>query len=89
MLEINKMMPERSVMYNAWLNKDSSFEGIFFVGVKTTGIFCRPTCTAKKPKEENIEFFSSAKDALSFGTGLVKFVILLRKKAKRRNGLNH
>ncbi|MDO8550760.1 MAG: Ada metal-binding domain-containing protein, partial [Ignavibacteria bacterium] len=45
-------------MYNALLNKDSSFEGIFFVGVKTTGVFCRLTCNARKPKEENVDFFS-------------------------------
>ena len=46
-------------MYNALLNKDSSYEGSFFAGIKTTGIFCRPTCTARKPKKENVEFFSS------------------------------
>jgi AraC family transcriptional regulator of adaptative response/methylated-DNA-[protein]-cysteine methyltransferase len=54
-------------MYHALLNKDSSFEGIFFVGVKTTGVFCRPTCTARKPKEENVDFFSSVKEALQYG----------------------
>lgn len=63
----NLFMPDRKTMYNALLNKDSSFEGIFFVGVKTTGVFCRPTCTAKKPKEENVDFFSSAKEALQYG----------------------
>ena len=60
-------MPDRKTMYIALLNKDSSFEGIFFVGVKTTGVFCRPTCTARKPKEENVDFFSSAKEALQYG----------------------
>ncbi|HSP87046.1 MAG TPA: Ada metal-binding domain-containing protein, partial [Ignavibacteriaceae bacterium] len=60
-------MPDRKTMYTALLNKDSSFEGIFFVGVKTTGVFCRPTCTARKPKEENVDFFSSAKEALQYG----------------------
>jgi len=60
-------MPDRKTMYNALLNKDSSFEGIFFVGVKTTGVFCRPTCTARKPKEENVDFFSTAKEALQYG----------------------
>jgi AraC family transcriptional regulator, regulatory protein of adaptative response / methylated-DNA-[protein]-cysteine methyltransferase len=63
----NLFMPDRKTMYNALLNKDSSFEGIFFVGVKTTGVFCRPTCTARKPKEENVDFFSSAKEALQYG----------------------
>ena len=60
-------LPNRKVMYNALLHKDSSFEGIFFVGVKTTGVFCRPTCTARKPKIENVEFFPSAREALQYG----------------------
>jgi AraC family transcriptional regulator of adaptative response/methylated-DNA-[protein]-cysteine methyltransferase len=63
----NLFMPNKSTMYNALINKDSSFEGIFFVGVKTTGVFCRPTCTARKPKEENVDFFSSIKEALQYG----------------------
>jgi AraC family transcriptional regulator, regulatory protein of adaptative response / methylated-DNA-[protein]-cysteine methyltransferase len=54
-------------LYSALVNKDSSFEGIFVVGVKTTGIFCRPTCTARKPKRENVEFFPSAREALLYG----------------------
>ena len=60
-------LPDKNVMYEALLNKDSSFEGTFFAGIKTTGIFCRPTCTAKKPKKENVEYYSSAKDALAYG----------------------
>lgn len=47
--------------YNALLKKDSNYEGVFFVGVKTTGVFCRPTCPARKPKFENCEFFENAK----------------------------
>lgn len=54
-------------MYHALVNRDPSFEGIFVVGVKTTGIFCRSTCTARKPKPENVEFFSTATDALRHG----------------------
>lgn len=63
----NLTMPDKNTMYNALLNKDSSFEGIFFVGVKTTGVFCRPTCTARKPKKENVDFFTSVKEALQYG----------------------
>lgn len=55
------------IMYNASFNKDASFEGVFWMGVKTTGIFCRPTCTARKPKPENVEFFSNTKDAILKG----------------------
>jgi AraC family transcriptional regulator of adaptative response/methylated-DNA-[protein]-cysteine methyltransferase len=50
--------------YRALMEKDSSYEGIFYVGVKTTGVFCRPTCTARKPKFENCEFYATAQEAL-------------------------
>lgn len=50
--------------YRALLIKDSKYEGIFYVGVKSTGIFCRPSCPAKKPKFENCEFFQTVQDAL-------------------------
>lgn len=50
--------------YLALLNKDSNYEGVFYVGVKTTGIFCRPGCPARKPKFENCEFFQTAQEAL-------------------------
>ena len=54
-------------MYDALLRKDSSYEGIFFAAVKTTKIFCRPRCTARKPKRENVEFYRSAREALLNG----------------------
>ena len=50
--------------YQALLTKNSEYEGVFYVGVKTTGVFCRPTCPARKPKFENCEFFESAQQAL-------------------------
>jgi AraC family transcriptional regulator of adaptative response/methylated-DNA-[protein]-cysteine methyltransferase len=53
--------------YQALLDKNSDYEGIFFVGVKTTGVFCRPTCPARKPKSENCEFFPDAQQALLAG----------------------
>lgn len=55
------------IMYEAAVNKDTSFEGVFFTAVKTTGIFCRPTCTARKPKRENVEFFTNSKEAILKG----------------------
>ena len=36
--------------YQAIVRKDVTYEGVFYTAVKTTGIFCRPTCTARKPK---------------------------------------
>ncbi|WP_392563115.1 bifunctional transcriptional activator/DNA repair enzyme AdaA [Orbus sturtevantii] len=56
-----------SEMYYALLNKDPSYDGIFYAAIKTTGIFCRCICTARKPKQENVEFFSSAHDAILSG----------------------
>lgn len=60
------VVTEREIFYKAFLERDSSFEGVFVVGVKTTGIFCRPTCPAK-PKLENIEFYPSAREAMLNG----------------------
>ncbi len=54
-------------MHKAFSERDSAFEGVFFAAVKTTGIFCRPTCSARKPNPENVEFFASAGDALYAG----------------------
>ncbi len=59
-----ELLPPPETMYRALSERDRSFEGIFFVGVRTTGIFCRPTCPAKKPAPENVEFFGSPKEAL-------------------------
>jgi AraC family transcriptional regulator of adaptative response/methylated-DNA-[protein]-cysteine methyltransferase len=50
--------------YQALINKNVQYEGVFFVGVKTTNVFCRPTCPARKPKFENCEFYKTAKEAL-------------------------
>ncbi len=57
-------LPSPPVMYQALVNRDTAFEGVFFAGVRTTGIFCRPTCPAKKPKAENVEYFASPAEAL-------------------------
>ncbi|WP_207432298.1 bifunctional transcriptional activator/DNA repair enzyme AdaA [Sabulibacter ruber] len=55
------------IFYQALVAKDGSYEGTFIVGVKTTGIFCRPTCTARKPKRENVEFFKTTREAMQHG----------------------
>lgn len=44
----------------AMRRRDPSFDGLFFVGVKTTGIYCRPVCKARMPRRENVEFYLSA-----------------------------
>ena len=54
-------------MLRAFGRRDPAAEGIFFVGVRTTGIFCRPTCKARKPRPENVEFFPDPSSALHAG----------------------
>ena len=53
-------------MTAAWKRRDPSYDGLFFFGVKTTGIFCRPSCSSK-PNFENLEFFRTAGEAVSAG----------------------
>ncbi|MEM7485106.1 MAG: methylated-DNA--[protein]-cysteine S-methyltransferase [Bacteroidota bacterium] len=53
--------------YQALLERKSSFVGIFYVGVKTTDVFCIATCRARKPKLENVEFYTTFKAALDNG----------------------
>jgi AraC family transcriptional regulator, regulatory protein of adaptative response / methylated-DNA-[protein]-cysteine methyltransferase len=62
-----KTLPAPARMYRALVERDASYDGLFFVGVKTTGIFCRPTCPARKPNRENVEFFGDAEAASSAG----------------------
>lgn len=60
-------MPSRAEMERAYLRSDASYDGLFYLGVRTTGIFCRPSCHAKKPRPENVEFFASPKEAMVGG----------------------
>src|SRR5262245_42786996 len=62
-----KTLPTAQTMYRALVDRDSQFEGVFYVAVRTTGVFCRPTCPARKPRPENVEYFASPAEALSHG----------------------
>lgn len=53
--------------YQALLERAADYTVVFFVGVKTTGVFCLSICRARKPKRENVEFFDSFKSALDAG----------------------
>ena len=50
--------------YNIIGNKDTKYDGIFFTAVKTTGIFCLPSCSAKKPNKENVIFYDTKEEAI-------------------------
>lgn len=47
--------------------RDPRFDGLFFIGVKTTGIFCRPICKARAPLEKNVEYYDTAINAIKHG----------------------
>ena len=54
-------------MQRAVAAKDPAYDGIFWLGVKTTGIFCRPSCRARPPRPENLRFFTTPGEALFAG----------------------
>ncbi len=60
-------LPPADRMYRALVERDIAFDGSFVVGVKSTGIFCRCICTARKPLRKNVEFFATPKEALHAG----------------------
>ncbi|MEW6156391.1 MAG: trifunctional transcriptional activator/DNA repair protein Ada/methylated-DNA--[protein]-cysteine S-methyltransferase [Verrucomicrobiota bacterium] len=60
-------LPSHEEMVRAFLSSNSEYDGIFFTGVRTTGIFCRPSCPAKKPLPNNVEFFPSVRAAVFAG----------------------
>lgn len=56
-------MIDPQAAYRALTSRDSRFDGVFFVGVTSTGIYCRPICPVKTPQEKNCRFFGSAEAA--------------------------
>lgn len=59
--------PDREICYRALQSRDARFDGLLFVGVASTGIYCRPICPARTPKFANCRFFSSAAGAQEAG----------------------
>jgi AraC family transcriptional regulator, regulatory protein of adaptative response / DNA-3-methyladenine glycosylase II len=60
-------LPDKATCYKALQSKDSRFDGLIFVGVKSTGIYCRPVCPARTAKYENCTFYGSAAAAQEAG----------------------
>lgn len=61
------MLPPDDICYRAIASKDARFDGRFFTGVVTTGIYCRPVCPARVPARRNVRFFPSAAAAQAAG----------------------
>src|SRR5215510_1660579 len=64
---MNSALPSIAEMHRAFRESDPSYDGVFFAAVKTSSIFCRPSCPARKPLPANVEFFVTARDALFAG----------------------
>ena len=60
-------LPDHPTLYRALLDRDARFDGRAFVGVATTGVFCRLTCPARKPRPENCSFFGTVAECLAAG----------------------
>ena len=60
-------MPSQQEMLAAVMARNDSYDGVFVTAVRTTGIFCRPSCPAKKPHPEHVTFYPSAREALVAG----------------------
>ncbi|HEX3833920.1 MAG TPA: AlkA N-terminal domain-containing protein [Solirubrobacteraceae bacterium] len=61
------MLPDADSCWRAAQAEDPRFDGWIFVGVTSTGIYCRPSCPARTPKRENVRFFSTAAAAQAAG----------------------
>ncbi len=62
-----KSLPSPQRMYRALVERDRSYDGAFFAAIRTTGIFCRPGCGARRPLRDNVEFFETSSSALRSG----------------------
>lgn len=59
--------PTKREMQRAFEARDAAYDGLFVVGVRTTGVFCLPSCPARRPRPEHVEFFGAAGEALRAG----------------------
>lgn len=66
-LEQNLSLLSDDEKYDFIGNKDTRYDGLFITAVKTTGIFCLPSCSAKKPNRVNVIFYDSKEEAIENG----------------------
>ena len=66
-LEQNNSGLSDNEKYNFIGSKNIKYDGVFFTAVKTTGIYCKPSCSAKKPNRENVIFYDTKKEATENG----------------------
>jgi AraC family transcriptional regulator of adaptative response/methylated-DNA-[protein]-cysteine methyltransferase len=62
-----RTLPPREDMLAALYARDASCDGLFYAAVTTTGVFCRPSCPARDPRPEHVQFYATAAEALVAG----------------------
>lgn len=62
-LDRRELLADEDRCWNGLLSRDASLDGLVFFGVRSTGIYCRPICPARKPRREHVAFFGSAVEA--------------------------
>src|SRR2546425_10045355 len=70
MLQVTTTMPnvmDNPELWNAVLSRDSSRDGTFVFAVRSTGIYCRPSCPARRPRREQVAFFQRPAEAEAAG----------------------
>ena len=63
----NGIMIDEDILWKAVQERDGSFDGKFFFGVMTTGVYCRPSCACRQPLRRNVRFFAHPEDAAKAG----------------------
>ena len=61
------LLADREACYRAVAGRDPRFDGRLYLGVTSTGIYCRPSCPARTPRRENVRFYASAAAAVAAG----------------------
>jgi AraC family transcriptional regulator of adaptative response/methylated-DNA-[protein]-cysteine methyltransferase len=61
------LLPPRDEMLAALRERDRSYDGLFYAGITTTGVFCRPSCPARDPRPEHVQFYPTTREALVAG----------------------
>ena len=64
---MQNQLPDENILYRSLLMRDETYEGRAYVGVTSTGIFCRLSCPARKPKRENCRWFQTKEACLAAG----------------------
>src|SRR5512138_3414695 len=63
----SSVLPARAVLDRARRSRDARFDGRFFIGVTSTGIYCRPVCPAPSPRASNVRYYATAAAAADAG----------------------